>query len=99
MSKFKLPKYPIRMTGFIAFAKKYPSEAAAVAFDDMRSTMAEIGVPLERILKLEDRTGENIRKLGKMTDEEAFAFFKKEFERYLAEVGVDESIIRSLKYE
>jgi hypothetical protein len=98
MNKFNPDTRPIRMRGFIEFAKKYPGEAAAVAFDDMRATLMEMGVGIERIAALEDRTPENVRKLGGMSDEEAFAFFKKEFERYLVECGVNESIIRSLKY-
>lgn len=98
MSKFNPGARPIRMRGFIEFAKKYPGEAAAIAFDDMRATLIEMGVSIEKIASLEDRTPENVRKLGGMSDEEAFAFFKKEFERYLAECGVDASVIRSLKY-
>ena len=98
MNGFNPEDRPIRMRGFIEFAKKYPDEAAAVAFDDMRATLIEMGVGIEKIAALEDRTPDNVRKLGGMSDEEAFAFFKKEFERYMAEAGVDPSVIRSLKY-
>lgn len=101
MDKTKLSRdKTCHISALVQFYRKYPNEASGIAFDEFRGGLSEMGVPPEKVASLieERATPENIKKMLKMSDKAAFDFIKNSFERYLVEIGMDESAIRKLKF-
>lgn len=91
---------PVRISMIIGLARKFPAEEAAhIACDELRGTLMEMGIGMEKVAAMEDVTLEGIKKAKGMTDQEAFASFSEGFKAQLEKLGVGRSVIRSLRFE
>jgi hypothetical protein len=96
----KLLDRPVRISMIIGIARKFPEkEAADISLDELKGTLLEMGVSIPKVATMEDISLEGIRTVKNMTDQEAFTYFADRFTYVLRKMGVDQSVIRGLRFE
>jgi hypothetical protein len=91
---------PVRISMIFASMKSMPEEEALnVLVDELKSLMVAIGIPPERIPPENDEPKNILRKAMGMPEDQAFSYLVKEFREHLSSFGVDQSVIRSLRFE
>ena len=91
---------PVRVSMIIAYSSKLPEEeAAAIIYDEFKSTLMEMDVCIDKVVGRKDTSLESIRKLKGMSEKEAFSYLVDLLKRSLLKLGVDRSLIRALRFE
>ena len=91
---------PVRISMIFACMKKMREEDALnVLIGELKSLLVAIGIPPDRIPTEDIEPKSILRKAKAMPEDQAYSYLVKEFKDHLSELGVNQSIIRSLRFE
>ena len=91
---------PIRVSMALTCMRTMPEEDALnVLVDELKSTMVALGIAPDKIPTQNSEPKSILIKAKSMPDERAYAYLVKEFKDHLTSFGVDQSVIRSLRFE
>ena len=83
-----------------ACLKNMPEEDALnLLCDELKSFLVAIGIAPSRIPVEEDTPKSMLIKAKSMPEDQAYAYLVKEFKERVSALGVDQSVVRALRFE